>query len=54
MIYEFDIYLYIYMYVMAFDEKPVFVLRVENKRGKSTTYAIILGVIRVATTLFNL
>ena len=54
MIYEFDRYLYIYMYVMAFDEKPVFVLRVENKRGKSKTYAIILGVIRVATTLFNL
>ena len=54
MIYEFDIYLYIYMYVMAFDEKPVFALRVENKRGKSKTYAIILGVIRVATTLFNL
>ena len=54
MIYEFDIYLYIYMYVMAFLEKPVFVLRVENKRGKSKTYAIILGVIRVATTLFNL
>ena len=52
--YEFDIYLYIYMYVMAFLEKPVFVLRVENKRGKSKTYAIILGVIRVATTLFNL
>ena len=42
------------MYVMAFDEKPVFVLRVENKRGKSKTYAIILAVIRVATTLFNL
>ena len=43
------------MYVMAFDEKPVFVLRVENKRGKiSKTYAIILGVIRIATTLFNL
>ena len=41
--------------VMAFDEKPVFVLRVENKRGKiSKTYAIILGVIRIATTLFNL
>ena len=54
MIYEFDIYLYIYMYVMAFLEKPVFVLRVENKRGKSKAYAIILGVIRVATTLFNL
>ena len=54
MIYEFDIYLYIYMYVMAFDEKPVFALRVENKRGKSKTYAIILRVIRVATTLFNL